>query len=98
MSNQNLQIMEKQDFIKIGKNKYQSKNGEYQIYQDSHGFWYPSHLFYKNVTIEEGNFFSNMVHVSYDYCFDFETCLKILNMVLKGEWKHGQGTYLNGLR
>ena len=82
------------DFNELGKNHLISKDGKYQLWNDK-GFFYPCCWFYKEETFSEGNFWHSMVHISYDYTFNYEDCLKVLNRVIKGTWKHGKGTYLN---
>jgi hypothetical protein len=91
--------MKIEDFIKVDKNTFISKDNEYQLHCDSQGFIYPYYWYYPNVkkTEGDGNFWTCMVHTSYDYSFTFEGALAVLNMVLEKTWKHGEGRYLNGL-
>jgi len=86
------------DFKKLDKNNLISNDGKYQLSKDSGGYHYPCYWYYKEETFSEGNFWTYMVHISYDYTFSFEDCLMVLNRVLAGTWEHGKGTYLNKLK
>jgi len=92
MANTYLKInaMTLQDFIKKDKNSFVSKDGRYSLHKDRLGFVYPCTI--------HTDYFACMVHISYDYSFTFEGALEILNMVLEGTWRYGEGRYLNGLQ
>ncbi len=89
------------DFANAKDDHLFSKDGLYQLSKDKEGYIYPCHWYYQHPdwpkTKESGNFWSVMVHISYDYSFTFEGALQVLNMVLDSTWKHGEGRYLNGL-
>jgi len=92
------------DFKKVNKTTMESHDGLFCLRKDSKGFYYPLYWFYryKNdipiMSEKDGNFWTCMVHISYDYSFSFEETLEVLNMVLNNTWKHGEGRYLNGLK
>jgi hypothetical protein len=84
------------DFKKLDKNHLISNDNKYQLSRDKEGYCYPCEWFY-DLAPDEHNFWTSMVHISYDYTFTFEDCLKVLNRVLTGTWLHGKGTFLNKL-
>lgn len=61
-----------------------SNEGTYMLVRDSAGYMYPYHVTW-----------GRLVHTAFDYSFTPETCLRILNAVLAGAWKHGEGVFLN---
>lgn len=84
---------EMSDFVRLDKTHLISKDKKYKMWND-HSFFYPCGLFYDNC-LEEDNFYYSMGHISYDYTFSYEDCLKVLNRILAGTWEWGKGTYLN---
>lgn len=92
------------DFKKVNKLIMESHDGLFQLSKDKQGYIYPACWFYSYRNYvpvfpkENGNFWTYMVHISYDYSFTFEEALEVLNMVLNDTWKHGEGRYLNGLK
>jgi hypothetical protein len=87
------------DFTQTKKSKedksetWETKDKQYALIADSKGYFYP---YRKNWGAGKDKY-GNMVHSSYDYTWTPEKCLQVLNMVLAGLWKDGQGTKLNGM-
>lgn len=96
MNDVKTKIYSMSDFKKLDNNHLISKDGKYKLWNDK-GFFYPCYWFYKETTFSSNNFWTAMVHISYDYTHNYEDCLKVLNRVLLGTWEHGEGTYLNKL-
>lgn len=86
------------DFTVIENGDFISKCRNYKLTMESGGFFYPCGWYYSNPPNDnEQNFWTVMVHTSYDYSFSFKAALEVLNMNINGTWKHGEGRYNNGL-
>jgi plasmid maintenance system killer protein len=85
-----------EDFENTSKNEMTSKCKKYRLQKDDCGYFYPCRLFYKKRK-PENNFYSYVVNTGFDYSFSFEHALEVLNMVIAGTWKTGEGRHLNGL-